>query len=83
MYAPSRSACEAKRDEFALRFKKTDPKACATLARDRERMVSFFAYPKQHWVYLRATDEIDKRLVLVTITPARVTAGQRALHSGQ
>jgi transposase-like protein len=45
MYAGSRSACECKRDEFILRFKKTDPKACATLTRDGERLVSFFDYP--------------------------------------
>src|SRR5262249_6395452 len=36
MYASSRSACEKKRDEFVLRLKKTDPKACATLTRDWE-----------------------------------------------
>jgi putative transposase len=34
MYPESRSACERKRDEFLLRFKKTDGKACATLLRD-------------------------------------------------
>ena len=46
-YAESRSACERKRDEFLLRFKKTDPKACATLTRDWERLVSFFDYPQE------------------------------------
>jgi putative transposase len=39
MYAQSRPACERKRDEFLLRFKKTDPKACATLTRDWERLL--------------------------------------------
>jgi putative transposase len=42
-----------------LRFKKTDPKACATLSRDWERMVSFFDYPKQHWVHLRTTNIVE------------------------
>ena len=40
MYAPSRSACQKKRDEFVLRFKKTDAKACATLMRDWERLIT-------------------------------------------
>lgn len=49
-YAESRSACERERDKFLLRFKKTDPKACATLTRDWERRVPFFGYPKEHWI---------------------------------
>ena len=59
MYAESRSACERKRDEFLLRFKKTDAKACATLLRDWERMVSFFDYPKEHWIHLRTTNIVE------------------------
>ena len=59
MYANSRSACERKRDEFILRFKKTDPKACATLTRDWERLVSFFDYPQEHWVHLRTTNIVE------------------------
>ena len=59
MYATSRAACERKRDEFLLRFKKTDPKACATLTRDWERLVSFFDYPKEHWIHLRTTNIVE------------------------
>jgi transposase-like protein len=59
MYATSRSACERKRDEFLLRFKKTDPKACATLTRDWERLVTFFDYPKEHWIHLRTTNIVE------------------------
>jgi len=59
MYATSRSDCERKRNEFLLRFKKTDPKACATLTRDWERMVTFFDYPKEHWTHLRTTNIVE------------------------
>jgi putative transposase len=59
MYAGSRSACERKRDEFILRFKKTDPKACATLIRDWERLVTFFDYPQEHWIHLRTTNIVE------------------------
>jgi putative transposase len=59
MYATSRAACERKRDEFLLRFKKTDPKACATLTRDWERLVTFFDYPKEHWIHLRTTNVVE------------------------
>lgn len=59
MYAKSRSGCERKRDEFVLRFKKTDPRACATLTRDWERLVSFFDYPQAHWIHLRTTNIVE------------------------
>jgi transposase-like protein len=61
MYAQSRSACERKRGEFLLRFKKTDPKACASLTRDWERLVSFFDYPQAHWIHLRTTNISSRR----------------------
>ena len=41
MYAESRAAYARKRDGFILRFKGTDPNACATLTRDWERLVTF------------------------------------------
>jgi transposase-like protein len=59
MYAKGRSASERKRDEFILRFKKTDPKACATLTRDWERLVTFFDYPQEHWIHLRTTNIVE------------------------
>jgi len=59
MYAESRSACERKRDEFLLRFKKTDPKACASLTRDWERLVTFFDYPQEQWIHLRTTNIVE------------------------
>ncbi len=59
MYAESRSACERRRDEFLLRFKKTDAKACASLTRDWERLVRFFDYPQEHWIHLRTTNIVE------------------------
>ena len=41
MYVPSRSACEEKRDDFALRFKKTD-------AHRRCRIVGSIFFGKEH-----------------------------------
>jgi len=59
MYAKTRAQCQKKRDEFVLRFKKTDPKACATLTRDWERLVTFFDYPQEHWTHLRTTNIVE------------------------
>ena len=67
MYAPSRSACERKRDEFLLRFKRTDPKACVTLTRDWERLVTFFDYPREHWLHLRTTNIVESPFAAVRL----------------
>jgi transposase-like protein len=67
MYAQSRSTCERKRDEFLLRFKKTDPKACATLTRDWERLVTFFEYPREHWTHLRTTNIVESPFAAVRL----------------
>ncbi len=58
-YAETQAECEQKRDEFALRHKKTDPKAAATLTRDWERMVTFYSFPKEHWLHLRTTNLVE------------------------
>jgi len=67
MDAESRAACERKRDEFLLRFKKTDPKACATLLRDWERLVTFFDYPREHWIHLRTTNIVESPFAAVRL----------------
>jgi len=55
----SRSECERKRNEYLLCFRKTDPKASATLTRDREWMVTFFDDPERHSIHLRTTNIIE------------------------
>jgi putative transposase len=58
-YAGSRAACERLRDEFAARYRKLCPKAVETLLRDWERMVTFYRFPKDHWVHLRTTNVVE------------------------
>jgi transposase-like protein len=55
-YAETEAECERRRGEFALRYKKADPKAVATLTRDWERIVTFYSFPKEHWLHLRTTN---------------------------
>jgi transposase-like protein len=59
MYAPSRKACERTRQAFELRYRKTHPKACATLERDWDRMVTYYDFPKEHWIHLRTTNIVE------------------------
>jgi putative transposase len=58
-YAQSRAQCERLRDEFAARYRASSPKAVETLGRDWERMVTFYRFPKDHWIHLRTTNVVE------------------------
>jgi putative transposase len=58
-FAQSRTECEKKRDQFAARYKKNQTKAVDTLHRDWDRMITFFDFPKEHWVHLRTTNIVE------------------------
>ncbi len=48
-YEKTQAECERKRDAFVCLYCKTDPKAVDTLLRNRDRGVTFYAFPKEHW----------------------------------
>ena len=58
-YAETQRECERLRDTFILRYQKNYPKAVEKLQADWERMVTFYAYPKEHWVHLRTTNVVE------------------------
>jgi putative transposase len=58
-YASSRAECERLRDQFAARYRQLCPKAVETLSRDWERMVTFYRFPKDHWIHLRTTNPVE------------------------
>ena len=58
-YAKSRAACERLRDAFVARYRKAYPKAAETLCRDWERMVTFYRFPKAHWLHLRTSNVVE------------------------
>jgi transposase-like protein len=73
-YAKTRREAEKQRDAFRVRFGASQPKAVETLERDWERMVTFFAFPKEHWKHLRTTNPIESPFAAVRL---RTTAGKR------
>ena len=74
MYADSRSACETERRQFAAQYRRMYPKAVETLERDWERMVTFFVFPKDHWLHLRTTNIVESPFAAVRL---RTTAAKR------
>lgn len=58
-YAETQAECEGLRDDFVARYGKDFPKATETLMRDWDRMVSFYGFPKEHWVHIRTTNVVE------------------------
>lgn len=66
-YAATQNECERQRDAFVRLYRKTDPKAVDTLLRDWDRMVTFYAFPKEHWVHLRTTNVVESPVAAVRL----------------
>jgi putative transposase len=58
-YAETEDGCERLRDAFARRYERDYPKATQKLMSDWDRMVTFYSYPKEHWVHLRTTNIVE------------------------
>jgi transposase-like protein len=58
-YAETREECEGLRDEFVSRYRREYPKAVEKLVSDWKRMVTFYSYPKEHWVHIRTTNVVE------------------------
>ena len=74
MYAETREECERLRKQCTAQFRKLFPKAMQALERDWERMVTFFAFPKEHWKHLRTSNIIESPFAAVRL---RTNAAKR------
>src|SRR6185437_2085594 len=57
----------ALRDTFARTYRRHHPKAVERLASDWERMVAYYAFPKEHWRHLRTTNVIESPFAAVRL----------------
>lgn len=64
----------ARRDTFARTYRRAHPKAVERLAADWDRMVAYFAFPKEHWKHLRTTNVIESPFAAVRL---RTSAAKR------
>jgi putative transposase len=58
-YAETLSECERLRDAFADRYRKDYSKAVEKLFADWDRMITFYSFPKEHWIHLRTTNVVE------------------------
>jgi transposase-like protein len=72
--AESRAAAERGKRAFHLAYAKRFPKAVERLERDWERMIAYYAFPKEHWRHLRTTNVVESPFAAVRL---RTTAAKR------
>jgi transposase-like protein len=58
-YAETLSECERLRDIFVERYRKDYPKAAEKLLSDWDRMITFYSFPKEHWIHIRTTNVVE------------------------
>lgn len=73
-YASTQREAEQLRNQFRSLYGQQHPKAVETLERDWERLVAFYAFPKEHWKHLRTTNPVESPFAAVRL---RTTAGKR------
>lgn len=58
--APTQKECEERRDRYVAELMGRGQRAAAeTVLRDWEEFVTFYHYPKEHWIHLRTTNPIE------------------------
>jgi len=58
--APTQKECEDLRDRYTTELLAADQRAAAeTILRDWEDFVTFYHYPREHWVHLRTTNPLE------------------------
>jgi putative transposase len=65
--APSRHQAEQAWDYFVTTFGAKYPKAVASLTDQKERLLTFYDYPAEHWHHIRTTNVIESTFATVRL----------------
>ena len=79
--AATRADAEAALATFAVEYQAKYPKAVASLARDQEKLLTFFDFPAEHWIHLRTTNPVESPFSTVRLR-TRVTKGAGSRTKG-
>ena len=81
MNAATREQAETAITAFTTEYEAKYPKAIAALARDQAQLLTFFAFPAEHWKHLRTTNVIESPFATVRLRQ-RVTKGAGSRTKG-
>jgi putative transposase len=81
MNAPTRAACDHAIDDFVQTYEAKYPKSAASLVDSRDKLVTHFDFPAEHWQHLRTTNPIESTFATVKLRQ-RVTKGAGSRAAG-
>lgn len=81
MYADTRAHAEEAMDIFIAEYEAKYPKAATCLDTDRERLLTHFAFPAEHWQHVRTSNVIESPFATVRLRQ-RVTKGAGSRTKG-
>lgn len=81
MNADTRAHAEAGIARFVADYDAKYPKAITALQRDQDQLLTFFAFPAEHWKHLRTTNVIESPFATVRLRQ-RVTKGAGSRTKG-
>ncbi len=70
--AETREEADKAFDGFIETYDAAYPKATDCLLKDREELLAFYDFPKQHWVHLRTTNPIESTFATIRPRTARI-----------
>ena len=79
--AETREQAEKQMEACAAEYEAKYPKAATCLVADREPLLTFFAFPAEHWTHLRTTNVIESPFATVRLRQ-RVTKGAGSRTKG-
>ena len=83
--AETRADAEAAFDFFIAAYGAKYHKAAERLVKDRERLLSFYDFPAEHWKHIRTTNPIESTFATVrlrTVKTNGVNGGAKLVHPG-
>jgi transposase-like protein len=79
----TRDGAEALIDAFAKRYRREYSQAAECLVKDRDRLLTFYAYPREHWQSIKTTNPIESIFSAVrlrTNAARRIKSARSALY---
>ena len=73
-YAATRQKASLLMDQFADRYRKNYPRAVECLLKDKDLLLTYFNYPRPHWVSIKTTNPIESIFASVKL---RTNAAKR------
>ena len=69
--AASRADADAAFERFLAKYQAKYDKAAHCLAKDREALLAFYAFPAEHWKHVRSTNPVESTFATVRLRTAK------------